>query len=175
MACLDKKRSFQGSAESGGEGSGRKSPKNSAPPSSGSSTENLAAAAASTSLNEKVTDRSILRFKNSFVSDFSILVAFELQECRLERHLRNLRQQLRHLDFLWLSAVRSVATSAYDSDPAEAYLAAGGDPGRALTLAEVHNTTRMNPFILEFLTNVWQKPLPKTPPRHFHSAKTLLS
>ncbi len=54
------------------------------------------------------------------------------KECRLECHLRNLRRQLRHLDFLWLSAVPSVATSVYDSDPVEAYLAAGGNPGRAI-------------------------------------------
>ncbi len=57
-----------------------------------------------------------------------------------ERQLRRLKQQPpRHLDFLFLTAVRSVATSSCDADPVEAFLAAGGDPTRAITAQEVRS------------------------------------
>uniref|UniRef100_A0A914VPE7 ubiquitinyl hydrolase 1 n=1 Tax=Plectus sambesii TaxID=2011161 RepID=A0A914VPE7_9BILA len=104
----DKKRVLQD--ESGYEGTGRKSPKSSGPPSVGSSNENLAAAAPSPSEGGDA----------------------------LDRHLRRLRHQPnRTLEFLWLNAVRSVVSSSNgDADHVEAYLAAGGDPSRQLTNSE---------------------------------------
>lgn len=53
--------------------------------------------------------------------------------------MRRLKKQLRDVDYLWLTALKSIAVDGLADccDPVEAYLAAGGDPARALTNSEV--------------------------------------